>query len=50
MIFNNYYMMYLFSWLSNLLKIGRHGDLIETDLYTTLDDHTSSSLGDQLQK
>ncbi|KAL5233619.1 hypothetical protein ACI65C_001029 [Semiaphis heraclei] len=37
-------------WLSNLLKIGRHRALIETDLYTTLDDHTSSSLGDKLEK
>ncbi|XP_060872043.1 LOW QUALITY PROTEIN: ATP-binding cassette sub-family C member 4-like [Metopolophium dirhodum] len=39
-----------YSWMSNLLKIGRRRDLKETDLYTTLDDHTSSSLGDQLEK
>lgn len=36
--------------MSNLLKIGRRRDLKETDLYTTLDDHKSSSLGDQLEK
>ncbi|CAI6363623.1 unnamed protein product [Macrosiphum euphorbiae] len=36
--------------MSNLLKIGRQRDLKEIDLYTTLDDHTSSSLGDQLEK
>lgn len=40
----------LFSWMSNLLKIGRHRDLVETDLYTTLDEHIASVLGDQLEK
>ncbi|XP_022172980.1 multidrug resistance-associated protein 4-like [Myzus persicae] len=38
------------SWMSNLLKIGRHRDLVETDLYTTLDEHIASVLGDQLEK
>lgn len=36
--------------MSNLLKIGRRRDLNEIDLYTTLDDHTSSPLGDKLEK
>ncbi|XP_050060622.1 probable multidrug resistance-associated protein lethal(2)03659 isoform X2 [Aphis gossypii] len=39
-----------YSWMSNLLKIGRRRDLNEIDLYTTLDDHTSSPLGDKLEK
>ncbi|KAF0749577.1 putative multidrug resistance-associated protein lethal(2)03659, partial [Aphis craccivora] len=39
-----------YSWMSNLLKIGRRRDLNEIDLYTTLDEHTSSPLGDKLEK
>ncbi|CAI6363936.1 unnamed protein product [Macrosiphum euphorbiae] len=46
----NIFEIITYCWMSNLFKIGRHRDLIETDLYTTLDDHTSSSLGDQLEK
>jgi len=40
----------IYSWISNLLKIGRLRDLNETDLYTTLDDQKSSTLGDKLEK
>lgn len=40
----------LFSWMLNLLKTGRIRDLNETDLYATLDDQKSSTLGDQLEK
>jgi len=34
----------------NLFKTGRIRDLDETDLFTTLDDQISSSLGDKLEK
>ncbi|XP_008187158.1 probable multidrug resistance-associated protein lethal(2)03659 isoform X2 [Acyrthosiphon pisum] len=37
-------------WMLNLFKIGQDRDLDETDLYTTLDDQVSSSLGDKLEK
>ncbi|KAL4089661.1 hypothetical protein QTP88_024660 [Uroleucon formosanum] len=46
----NIFEIVTYMWMSNLLKIGRRRDLKETDLYTTLDDHKSSSLGDQLEK
>lgn len=34
----------------NLFKIGRSRDLEENDLYVTLKDHSSSTLGDELEK
>lgn len=34
----------------NLFKIGHKRELDENDLYTTLKDHESSSLGDKLEK
>lgn len=40
----------LFSWMLKLFKTGQNRDLDETDLYMTLDDHMSSSLGDKLEK
>jgi hypothetical protein len=39
---------FIYSWISNLLKIRRLRDSNETDLYTTLDDQKSSS--DKLEK
>lgn len=33
-----------------LFRIGRKRDLEENDLYTILNDHASSSLGDELEK
>ncbi|XP_026807743.1 multidrug resistance-associated protein 4-like [Rhopalosiphum maidis] len=46
----NFFEIITHSWISNLLKIGRLRDLNETDLFTTLDDQKSSTLGDKLEK
>ncbi|KAE9539937.1 hypothetical protein AGLY_005189 [Aphis glycines] len=46
----NFFEIITHSWILNLLKIGRLRDLNETDLYTTLDDQKSSTLGDKLEK
>lgn len=39
-----------FSWMLNLFNTGKKRDLDINDLYTTLNDHTSSSLGNALEK
>uniref|UniRef100_A0A2S2QZL8 Multidrug resistance-associated protein 4 n=1 Tax=Sipha flava TaxID=143950 RepID=A0A2S2QZL8_9HEMI len=39
-----------FSWLFKLFKTGQNRDLKENDLYKTLDDHSSSILGNTLEK
>lgn len=46
------YMFYLFlyRWTLNLFKTGKKRDLEVNDLYTTLNDHSSSSLGNELEK
>lgn len=40
----------LISWLLNLFKIGQKRDINEDDLYKTLNDHKSSTLGNELEK
>ncbi|XP_001946763.2 multidrug resistance-associated protein 4 [Acyrthosiphon pisum] len=38
-----------YSWMLNLFKTGRKRDLEEDDLYMTLNEHTSSLLGNELE-
>lgn len=40
----------LYRWTLKLFKTGNKRDLIENDLYATLEDHTSSSLGSRIEK
>jgi len=42
--------MFINSWILNLFKLGRKRELEENDLYLTLDEHASSSLGSDLGK
>lgn len=44
------FFLLLYSWLLNIYKIGQKRDLEEDDLYTTLNDHNSSVLGNELEK
>ncbi|XP_050058893.1 ATP-binding cassette sub-family C member 4-like isoform X5 [Aphis gossypii] len=46
----NIFEIFTYSWMLNLFKTGQTRELVETDLYTTLDDQLSSSLGDKLEK
>lgn len=46
----NLFVLILFSWMLNLFKLGNKRDLEEHDLYTTLKDHTASSLGYKLEE
>jgi len=39
-----------YSWLLNIFKIGQQRDLEEDDLFETLNDHSSSLLGNELEK
>lgn len=41
---------FLFSWMFNLFKEGRNRDLEENDLYSPLNNHSSSLLGNQLEE
>lgn len=50
LIVENNYIFFIYRWTLNLFKKGRNRDLEVNDLYTTLDDHTSSSLGNELEK
>lgn len=47
---NLFYQIFFISWMLNLFKIGRKKDLCANDLYATLNDYNSSSLGDELEK
>lgn len=42
-------MLYI-SWMVNLFKKGQKKELEENDLYGTLDEYKSSSLGNELEK
>lgn len=44
------YIFFMTRWTLKLFKTGRKRDLEVNDLYTTLDDHSSSSLGNELEK
>lgn len=41
---------FLFRWTLKLFKTGRKRDLEVNDLYTTLNDHSSAILGNELEK
>lgn len=46
----NYFVFLSYSWLLKIYKTGQKRDLEEDDLYTTLNDHSSSVLGNKLEK
>lgn len=43
-------MFILNRWTINLFKKGQNRDLEVSDLYKTLDEHTSTKLGNELEK
>ncbi|XP_026807199.1 probable multidrug resistance-associated protein lethal(2)03659 isoform X1 [Rhopalosiphum maidis] len=46
----NIFEILTFGWTLNLFKTGRKRDLEVNDLYTTLNDHSSATLGNELEK
>jgi len=46
----NCLLILLFRWMLNIFIKGKKKDLDVNDLYKSLDEHTSSILGDELEK
>jgi len=50
LIFNTLIVYVFLSWIYKLFKTGEKRDLEVNDLYATLNDHSSSSLGRELEE